>query len=347
MSEATLPGLETVEPVLPVTERAPWIERGPQKRLMLFSGGSNPELAEKIADRLGVTLGQVKLKTFANGETYVRYDDSIRGSDAFIIQSGSPPVNDHLIELLIMVQAAKLASAKRITAVVPWYPYSRQDKKSRPREPITAKLVAEMIQSAGADRVLTMDLHAGQVQGFFEVPVDHMTALPMLAQYFRDLGLPEELVAVAPDTGRTRLASKFAEMIGGDLAVLQKDRPAHNVAHITNVIGDVDGKCAVMTDDMVDTAGTLVAGAQFLKDHGAKKVYACATHGIFSPPAIERIEESPLDSVVVTDTVPITPLTKPERVTVLTVADILAETIHNVFADDSVSAIFGDMNALF
>ena len=165
-----------------------------------------------------------------------------------------------------MIDAAKLASAKRITAVLPLYPYSRQDKKSRPREPITAKLVAEMIQSAGADRVLTMDLHAGQVQGFFEVPVDHMTALPMLAQYFRDLGLPEELVAVAPDTGRTRLASKFAEMIGGDLAVLQKDRPAHNVAHITNVIGDVDGKCAVMTDDMVDTAGTLVAGAEFLKD---------------------------------------------------------------------------------
>src|ERR687888_17695 len=213
--------------------------------------------------------------------------------------------------------------------------------------PELAQRIAEMIQSAGADRVLTMDLHAGQVQGFFEVPVDHMTALPMLAQYFRDLGLPEELVAVAPDTGRTRLASKFAEMIGGDLAVLQKDRPAHNVAHITNIIGDVRGKCAVMTDDMVDTAGPLVAGAQFLKEHGAEKVYACATHGIFSPPAIARIEESVLDSVVVTDTVPVDPLTKPDRVTVLTVADILAETIHNVFADDSVSAIFGDMNALF
>src|SRR6185295_12461243 len=235
--------------------------------------------------------------------------------------------------------AAKLASAKRITAVLPLYPYSRQDKKSRPREGITAKLVAEMIQTAGADRVLTMDLHAGQIQGFFDVPVDHMTALPMLAQYVRDLGLPEELVAVAPDTGRTRLASKFAEMIGGDLAVLQKDRPAHNVARVTNVIGDIEGKCAVMTDDMVDTAGTLVAGAEFLKGRGAKKVYACATHGIFSDPAIE--------SVIVTDTVPIDPLTKPERVTVLTVADILAETIHNVFADDSVSAIFQDMNALF
>src|SRR5919198_3926821 len=248
---------------------------------------------------------------------------------------------------LMLFAGRKLASARGIRAVLPLYPYSRQDKKSRPREPITAKLVAEMMQSAGADRVLTMDLHAGQVQGFFEVPVDHMTALPMLAQYFRDLGLPEELVAVAPDTGRTRLASKFAEMIGGDLAVLQKDRPAHNVAHITNVIGDIEGKCCVMTDDMVDTAGTLVAGAQFLKEHGAKTVYACATHGIFSPPAIERIEQSPLDKVIVTDTVPIDPLTKPDRVTVLPIADILAETIHNIFADDSVSAIFGDMNALF
>src|SRR6266516_1262417 len=285
-----LPGLEVAE-TKPELKPEHWIERGPSKRLMLFSGRAHPALAQRIAD--------------------------------------------------------KLASAKRITAVLPLYPYSRQDKKSRPREGITAKLVAEMIQTAGADRVLTMDLHAGQIQGFFDVPVDHMTALPMLAQYVRDLGLPEDLVAVAPDTGRTRLASKFAEMIGGDLAVLQKDRPAHNVAHITNVIGDVDGKCAVMTDDMVDTAGTLVAGAQFLKERGAKKVYACATHGIFSPPAIERIEDSALDSVVVTDTVPINPLTKPERVTVLTVADILAETIHNVFADDSVSAIFGDMNALF
>src|SRR5580765_7169347 len=339
-----LPGLEVAE-TKPELKPEHWIERGPSKRLMLFSGRSHPGLAQKIAEKLGIQVGDVSLRTFASGETYCRYEESIRGADLFIVQSSSPPVDQHLMELMIMIDAAKLASAKRITAVLPLYPYSRQDKKSRPREPITAKLVADMIQSAGADRVLTMDLHAGQVQGFFEVPVDHMTALPMLAQYFRDLGLPEELVAVAPDTGRTRLASKFAEMIGGDLAVLQKDRPAHNVAHITNVIGD--GKCAVMTDDMVDTAGTLVAGAQFLKDHGAKKVYACATHGIFSAPAIERIEDSPLDSVVVTDTVPIDPLTKPERVTVLTVADILAETIHNVFADDSVSAIFGDMNALF
>src|SRR6266480_3930989 len=288
-----LTGLEVAE-AKPELKPEHWIERGPSKRLMLFSGRSHPELAQRIAEKLGIQVGDVSLRSFASGETYCRYEESIRGADLFIVQTSSPPVDQHLMELLIMIDAAKLASAKRITAVVPLYPYSRQDKKSRPREPITA-----------------------------------------------------ELVAVAPDTGRTRLASKFAEMIGGDLAVLQKDRPAHNVAHITNIIGDIDGKCAVMTDDMVDTAGTLVAGAQFLKDRGAKKVYACATHGIFSPPAIERIEESALDSVVVTDTVPINPLTKPERVTVLTVADILAETIHNVFSDDSVSAIFGDMNALF
>src|SRR2546423_7233407 len=341
-----LPGLEVAE-TKPEVKPEHWIESGPSERLMLFSGRSHPELAQRIAEKLGIEVGDVSLRTFASGETYCRYEESIRGADLFIVQTSSPPVDQHLMELLIMIDAAKLASAKRITAVLPLYPYSRQDKKSRPREPITAKLVAEMIQSAGADRVLTMDLHAGQVQGVFEVPVDHMTPPPMLAQYFRDLGLPEELVAVAPDTGRTRLASKFAEMIGGDLAVLQKDRPAHNVAHITNVIGDVDGKCAVMTDDMVDTAGTLVAGAQVPHDPRAAKSVPRRTHRPFSPPAIERIEASPLDSVVVTDTAPVDPLPTPQPRTRLTVADNLAPPIHNVFADDSVSAIFGDMNALF
>src|SRR5947208_12959846 len=233
-----LTGLEVAE-TKPELKPEHWIERGPSKRLMLFAGRSQPERAQRIAEKLGIQVGDVSLRTFADGNTYCRYEESIRGADLFIVQTSSPPVDQHLMELLIMIDAAKLASAKRITAVMPLYPYSRQDKKSRPREPITAKLIAEMLQTAGADRVLTMDLHAGQIQGFFEVPVDHMTALPMLAQYVRDLGLPEALVAVAPDTGRTRLASKFAEMIGGELAVLQKDRPAHNVAHITNVIGSV------------------------------------------------------------------------------------------------------------
>ena len=348
MSEATLPGLETVEPALPVTERAPWIERGPQKRLMLFSGRSNPELAEKIAERLGIALGEVELKTFANDETYVRYDDSIRGSDAFIIQSGSPPVNDHLVELLIMTQAAKLPSAKRITAVVPWSPYSRQDKKSRPREPITAKLVADFLEIAGVDRVLTMDLHAGQIQGFFGVPVDHMTALPLFAQYYRDKGLHgEKVVAVSPDPGRAKMARRFGQMLEADLAILNKTRPEHEAAAITEVIGDVRGKVAIMSDDVIMTGGTLVAGAQALKDAGATDVYACATHGLFPGNAFEKLEASEMTEIAVTDTVAIDKLNRPEKIATLSVSKLLAETIYNVFADDSVSAIFAGENQLF
>jgi ribose-phosphate pyrophosphokinase len=348
MSEATLPGLETVEPVLPVTERTPWIERGPQKRLMLFSGRSNPELAEKIADKLNVSLGEVELKTFANGETYVRYDDSIRGSDAFIIQSGSPPVNDHLLELLIMVQAAKLASAKRITAVVPWYPYSRQDKKSRPREPITARLVADFLEAAGVDRVLTMDLHAGQIQGFFNVPVDHMTALPLFATYFRDKGLfGENVVAVSPDPGRAKMARRFGQMLEADLAIMNKVRPEHDTAEVSEVIGNVDGKVAIMSDDIIVTGGTLIAGAKALKEAGATEVYACATHGLFPGNAFEKIAASDLSEVTVTDTVPIDKLNRPEKIRDVSVSKLLAETIYNVFSDDSVSAIFAGENQLF
>ena len=348
MSEATLPGLETVEPVLPVTERTAWIERGPQKRLMLFSGRSNPELAEKIADKLKVSLGEVELKTFANGETYVRYDDSIRGSDAFIIQSGSPPVNDHLLELLIMVQAAKLASAKRITAVVPWYPYSRQDKKSRPREPITARLVADFLEAAGVDRVLTMDLHAGQIQGFFNVPVDHMTALPLFATYYRDKGLfGENVVAVSPDPGRAKMARRFGQMLEADLAIMNKVRPEHDTAEVSEVIGNVDGKVAIMSDDIIVTGGTLIAGAKALKEAGATEVYACATHGLFPGNAFEKIAASDLSEVTVTDTVPIDKLNRPEKIRDVSVSKLLAETIYNVFSDDSVSAIFAGENQLF
>ena len=348
MSEATLPGLETVEPVLPVTERTPWIERGPQKRLMLFSGRSNPELAEKIADKLNVSLGEVELKTFANGETYVRYDDSIRGSDAFIIQSGSPPVNDHLLELLIMVQAAKLASAKRITAVVPWYPYSRQDKKSRPREPITARLVADFLEAAGVDRVLTMDLHAGQIQGFFNVPVDHMTALPLFATYFRDKGLyGENVVAVSPDPGRAKMARRFGQMLEADLAIMNKVRPEHDTAEVSEVIGNVDGKVAIMSDDIIVTGGTLIAGAKALKEAGATEVYACATHGLFPGNAFEKLSASKIKQITVTNTVPIDPVNRPAKIDVLPVSSLLAETILNVFADDSVSAIFAGENQLF
>jgi ribose-phosphate pyrophosphokinase len=348
MSEATLPGLEAVEPVLPDTERTPWIERGPQKRLMLVSGRSNPALAEAISEKLGIMLGEVELKTFANGETYVRYCESIRGCDVFIVQSGNAPVNDHLVELLIMIQAATLASAKRITAVVPWFPYSRQDKKSAPREPVTARLVADALESAGVDRVVTMDLHAGQIQGFFSIPVDHMTALQLFAQYYRDRGLiGEQIVAVSPDVGRAKFARRFGKMLEADLAILNKTRPEHDTAEVTEVIGHVEGKVAIMIDDMILTGGTLIAGASALREAGASEVYACATHGLFPGNAFERIAASELTQVTVTDTVPIDPINRPDNIDVLPVSGLLAETIMNIFADDSVSAIFAGENQLF
>ena len=293
-------------------------------------------------------LGEVKLKTFANGETYVRYTDSIRGADVFIVQSGSPPVNDHLVELLIMIQAAKLASAKRITAVIPWFPYTRQDKKSAPREPITAKLVADTLEVAGVDRVVTMDLHAGQIQGFFNVPVDHMTAIQLFAQYYRDLGFyGDDVVAVSPDAGRVKLARRFGQMLDGDLAIMNKTRPEHDTAEVTEVIGDVRGKVAILSDDMILTGGTLIAAASALREAGATEVYACATHGLFSGNAFEKIANSELARVTVTNTVAIDPIDRPANVDVLPVSALLAETIMNIFADDSVSAIFAGENQLF
>ena len=247
-----------------------------------------------------------------------------------------------------MVQAARLASAKRVTAVIPWYPYSRQDKKSAPREPITAKLVADCLEAAGADRVLTMDLHAGQIQGFFNIPVDHMTALPLFAQYYRDKGLQgETVVAVAPDPGRSKMAAKFGQMLDADWAVLNKERPAHDEAVVSDVIGRVRGKIAIMSDDIYSTGSTLLAGAAALKEAGATEVYACATHGLFAGDAFGNLDKCDLVEVAVTDTVPIDPLRKPANVEVLSVSGLLAETILNVFGDDSVSAIFAGENQLF
>jgi len=342
-----LPGLEApTTGALPSPEKT--IEMGPMKRLMLFSGSSNRALAEDIGRHLGIELGDAGLKTFANDETYCRYKESIRGSDVFIVQSGSPPVNDHLVELLIMIQAAKLASAKRITAVIPWFPYTRQDKKSKPREPITAKLVADMLEVAGVDRVLTMDLHAGQIQGFFTLPVDHMTALPLFAQYYRDKGIfGDKVVAVSPDAGRVKMARRFGQMLEGDLAIMNKTRPEHDMAEVTEVIGDVQGKVAILSDDMILTGGTLVAGATALRKAGATEVYACATHGLFSGDAFEKISGSDLSLVTVTDTVASNPVNRPPNVDVLPVSRLLAETIMNVFGDESVSAIFAGENQLF
>jgi ribose-phosphate pyrophosphokinase len=344
---ASLPGLEspTTDPELNPTH---WLERPPQKRLMVFSGRSNPDLAQKIAEQLGVELGDVTIKTFANGETYCRYEESIRGADVFVVQTGSTPVDTHLMELLIMINAAKLASAKRITAVVPWFAYSRQDKKSAPREPITAKMIADFLEVAGADRVLTMDLHAGQIQGFFTIPVDHMTALPQFAQHYRDKGLAgDDVVCVSPDLGRAKLAGKFGQLLESDVAFLNKTRPEHDVAAVTEVVGRVRGKAAIMSDDMIMTGGTLIAGAEALKEAGATEVYACATHGLFAGDAFEKLGASGMKEVTVTDTVPIDPTRQPPNVKVLSVSGILAETIHNVFSDESVSGIFPGGNQLF
>jgi ribose-phosphate pyrophosphokinase len=346
-SELVLPGLEPPEIV---THSAPghWIERGPQKRLMVFSGRSHLPLAERIAEQLGVELGEIELDTFPNGETYCRYDESIRGADLFLVQTGCDPVDRNLMELLLMIQAAKLASAKRITAVIPWFPYARQDRKAKPREPISARLVADTLQLAGADRMLTMDLHAGQIQGFFTIPVDHMTSLPLFARHFRDLGLTGEgVVSVAPDAGRAKHAVRFAEMIEGEFAIMHKQRLAHNAVSVTEVTGRVRDKVAIIGDDVTTTGSTLIAGADALREHGATDVYAFVTHALLSAEGLKRLSEADLAGIVVTDTVPIDPIAKPEHMTVLTVAPLLAETIMNVFADDSVSAIFGGENQLF
>jgi ribose-phosphate pyrophosphokinase len=354
-TDLVLPGLDDAE-LASVTQpqQGHWIERGPQKRLMVFAGRSHPELAEAIAEQLGVELGAIETSEFANGETYVRYDESIRGSDIFLVQTGCDPIDQNLMELLQMIQAAKLGSAKRITAVIPLFPYARQDRKAKPREPITARLVADLLQVAGADRILTMDLHAGQIQGFFTIPVDHMTALPLFARHFRDLGLTgEDVVSVSPDTGRAKQAERFAEMIESEFAIMHKSRPAPDVAALTNaavteIAGRVRGKRAIIGDDVIMTGGTMKANVSALEDHGVTEVWLYATHGAFCGNILEDFAgDDGIKGIVVTDTVPIDPLKRPDKLTVLPVSNLLAETIMNVFADDSVSAIFGGENQLF
>jgi ribose-phosphate pyrophosphokinase len=315
---------------------------------MLFSGSSNPELGARIARRLGVALGPLELETFANGERYCRYSSSIRGADVFIVQSGSPPVNDHLVELLLMIDAARLASAHRITAVVPLYPYARQDKKSAPREPVSARLVASLIEAAGADRVLAMDLHAGQIQGFFRVPVDHLTALPLFADWYRAQDVfGADVVSVSPDLGRVKPARRFAQMLGADFAVVTKVRPAHEIAIAAEAIGDVDGKLALVGDDMIVTGGTLIAATDALLRAGAREVRAFATHALWTPTAIEGLAASKIAEIVITDTVALDPRTLPSKVSVLSVGDLFADSIRSIFSNQSVSALFGGENELF
>ncbi len=346
-AELALPGLETQTPA-PAPQPGHFIERGPQKRLMVFSGRSHPELAQRIAEHLGIELGGIELRTFSNGETYCRYVESIRGADVFLVQTGCHPIDRNLMELFFMIQAAKLASAKRITAVMPLFPYARQDRKAMPREPISARFVADALQLAGADRVLTMDLHAGQIQGFFTIPVDHMTALPLFARHFRDIGLTgPDVVSVSPDVGRAKMAVRFAEMINAEFAIMHKTRPAQETVEVTEITGRVRDKIAILGDDVIMTGNTLLANVDALKAQGVSDVWVFATHGLFCADALERFKTADIAGMVVTDTVPIDPINRPESMTVLPVAGLLAETIMNVFADDSVSAIFGGQNQLF
>ena len=309
------------------------------RRLMVFVGTHHPELSEGISQHLGIELGRSKIEEFANGETYVRYLESVRGAHVFCVQTICSPVNSALMELLIMIDAAKRASARTITAVVPHYGYARQDRKSAPREPITAKLVADVLTVAGADRVITMDLHQGQIQGFFDQPVNHLTALPILADYVRGVGL-KDVVVVSPDVGRVKANKRFADMVDGALAILHKGRPDHNVAEVTNLIGEVGGRDCVILDDMIDTGGSVAEGARALVAYGANSVLVCATHGIFSPPAYERIADAPIEQVIVTDTLPLPEEHRGGKIRQLSVAPLFARAIRNVFEDESVSGLF-------
>ena len=321
------------------------------KRLMLFSGTANIGLAEEIATHLGMKLGEVEISSFASSETYVRFAESVRGKDAFVIQSASDPVDLHLMQHLIMIDALQRASAKRITAVVPFFPYARQDKKTLGREPITARLVADFYEVAGVDRVLSVDLHTGQIQGFFNVPFDHLTALPLMAEYFAHL-IDDDFVVVTPDAGRVRLAEKWTQHMSEfagracQLAFLHKQRrrDVRNVSETRAVVGDVRDRVCVVVDDIIDTAGTLVRGAETLIEAGATEVYAAATHAVLSDPATDRLKNSPIRQVVVTNTLPIPSEKVLDKLVVLSIAPTIASTIKAVFEEDSVSELFHGEN---
>jgi ribose-phosphate pyrophosphokinase len=318
-----------------------------QKRLMLFAGSGHPSLSEEIAESLDVPLAPVTLSSFANSELYCRYDDSIRGVDAFVLQTHCEPINDRIMEQLIMIDAAKRASARRITAVIPFYGYARQDRKAEGREPITARLLADMLTVAGADRVVTVDLHAGQIQGFFDFPVDHLTAVPIIAQHVGHSIAGEDVTVVAPDAGGGKLARRFAnclEALGNEaeLAFVDKERPkgTHNVAVAREVVGAVEGRTCVLIDDMIDTGGTLTSAAELLVARGADSVIIAATHGLLSGPAVDRLKNAPVREVVVTNTLPVPSEKHFAALTVLSIAPIVAEALRAVFMDTSVSEIF-------
>ena len=322
------------------------------KRLMIFSGTANKGLAVEIADHLGMKLSDVEIATFSNSESYARFSDSVRGCDAFVIQSINDPVDHHVMQQLIMIDALKRASAKRITAVCPLYPYSRQDRKARGREPITAKLMADMYEAAGADRMVSVDLHTGQIQGFFDVPFDHLTGMPLLADWFAANVLDGNFVIVSPDAGGVRLADKWVQHLGdfhglgGEVAFLHKRRrrDQRNVSETKSVVGDVAGKVCVVVDDMIDTAGTLTHGVDVLVEAGATEVYAAATHPLLSDPAVDRIKNSQIKQLVVTNTLPLPSEKQFDKLVVLSIAPTIAQTIKAVFEEESVSSLFHGEN---
>jgi len=309
-------------------------------RLRLFSGSANVPLSQEVARYLGMDLGPMIRKRFADGELYVQIQESIRGCDVYLIQPSCQPVNDHLMELLIMVDACRRASARQITAVIPYYGYARADRKTAGRESITAKLVANLITESGANRVLAMDLHSAQIQGYFDIPFDHVYGSPVLLDYLVSKELPD-IVVVSPDVGGVARARAFAKKLNdAPLAIIDKRRQAHNVAEVLNVIGDVKGKTAVLVDDMIDTGGTISEGARLLRSEGARQVYACATHAVFSPPAIERLSGGLFEEVIVTNTIPVEESNLFPQLTVLSVANLLGETIWRIHEDTSVSSMF-------
>ncbi len=322
-----------------------------KKRMMIFSGSSNPELAREVSDHLGMRLGEVKLSRFANGELYARYAESVRGADVFVLQShlslpGGMSINDFIIEQLVMLDALKRASAKRTVAVIPYYGYSRSDKKALAREAIAARMIADMYESVGVDRIMSVDLHTGQIQGFYHDPFDALTALPLLVGWVKENTEGGDRIIVSPDAGRVRLTEKFAGHVGASIAILHKrrDPSQHNVSVSLDVIGDVTGKTAILVDDMIDTAGTICGAAELLMERGAKRVIALATHPVFSEPAAERLHNSVLEKVVVTNTLPIPAERRFDKLVVLSIAPILASALRAVFEDQSVSEIFQGEN---
>ncbi len=311
------------------------------KDIMIFSGNSNPSLAEDICRHLNIELSQAEVRKFSDGETYVEIKENVRGKDIFVVQPTSTPVNDHLMELLLMADAFRRASARRITAVMPYYGYARQDRKVAPRVPISAKVVAEMLMVVGIRRVLTMDLHSGQIQGFFNIPVDNMYAAPVLLKHISKEFADKDVIMVSPDAGGVERTRAFAKRLNADLAIIDKRRERANVSEAMNVIGDVEGKIAILLDDMVDTAGTLCAAAAMLIKAGAKEVHACCSHAVFSGPAIDRINDSPIKTMVVTNSIPLqNSAQKCDKIKVLSVSELLGDAIHCIHSEDSVSSLF-------